>query len=626
MPQSSTPPYQPLTPARPAADARGVPFSEQYGDVYHAAAGAFEQAGYVFLQGNGLPMRWHAREHFTVCETGFGLGLNFLALWRAWRGDPSRPRRLHMVSFEAHPLWRADLQRLLDALVPGDEMRALARQLAAQWPPLLPGVHRLDFEGGRVSLTVAFGDAQAMVERLSFQADAFFLDGFAPDRNPAMWTPALMRALAGHAASDATVATWCSAGEVRRGLQEAGFAVQKRRGFAGKTHMTVGARTGAAAAALAPPPHVLVVGGGLAGAGIAHALALRGVQVMLADPRYAPGATAVHAGHAAAALTPLVARDDNPRARLSRAGSLRAAARWSGLPAAAAPWRRGTLQLPRDAGRAADAASTLAALDFPRDWVRQVDAAEACAIAGVPVSRGGVFFADGMLVRPQPLIDVLCTHPGITRVAACVHRLSRDGAGWHAHTDAGGELQAAPAVVLANAIGTPSVLSASSLLDAVPRIAQMHALAGEVTLLPADVLQGGPRCIVGGEGYLLPAVDGWCVSGSTYAHGAAHSLVGPEGQAVNIGKAAGLLAPELAHMLAGLPAGALPGWAGWRAVMPGRLPAIGELPQAPGVYVATGYASRGLSWCALAGDIIAARLCGEPLPLETDLLAAIAPR
>lgn len=153
----------------------------------------------------------------------------------------------------------------------------------------------------------------------------------------------------------------------------------------------------------------------------------------------------------------------------------------------------------------------------------------------------------------------------------------------------------------------------------------MHALAGEVTLVPAAALGGGPRCVVGGEGYLLPDTGAGCVAGSTYVHGATEARIGAEGQRVTLDKAAGLLGGGFPAFDALAP-GSLPGWAGWRAVLPGRLPAVGELTHAPGLWLAAGYASRGLSWSALMGDLIAARLCGEPSPLETDLSRLIAPR
>jgi tRNA 5-methylaminomethyl-2-thiouridine biosynthesis bifunctional protein len=616
--------YRPLTPAAPVIGAHGVPYSPEYGDIYHSADGPLDQARHVFLAGNGLPQRWQGRARFTVCETGFGLGLNFLALWRAWREDPRRPARLHAVSFEAHPLRREDLAAILERLAPDSIARELGRTLAAQWPPLVPGVHRVEFDDGCVTLTLAFGDAPRMVPRLDFVADAFFLDGFAPDRNPEMWTPELMRALAAHAAAGATAATWCSAGTVRRALQDAGFSVEKRPGFAGKTHMTVAVHAaGALQCAAEPPSHVAIVGGGIAGAAIAQAFCLRGIQVTLLD---ASGPASVHHGHAAAALTPLVARDDNARARLSRAGSQRALARWGELPDDARPWQCGTLQLSRDAGRAADAASVLQALAFPSLWVRGVDAAQAGELAGLPVSRGGLYFSAGMLVRPHALIQALTRTPGVRRIQASIQRISHRSGAWRLYADTGIEVCEAAHVVLANAIGVREILDASGLLGPLPRLAQMHALAGEVTLLPVGSLSGGPRCIVGGEGYLLPAVDGWCVAGSTYAHGAAESRVTAEGQATNLGKAASLLASDAGQPLRTLAPGALPGWAGWRAVLPGRLPAIGPLRHAEGLHVATGFASRGLSWAALAGDMIAAALCAEPAVLESELMEAVAPR
>ena len=623
--------FAPLIPAVAEFDADGRLYSAVYGDVYHSPSGALGQAEHVFLRGNGLPGRWRGREAFTVCETGFGLGLNFLALWKAWRDDPQRSSALHVVSMEGRPFGREDLAALLERYAP-EPLADLGRRLASQWPDLLPGLHRLEFEGGAVTLTLGFGDAQVLAPRLSARVDAFFLDGFAPERNPRMWAAPLLRDLAALAAPGATVATWACTGDLRRALQEAGFNVRRAPGYGGKWHMTAGeaAAEGRVAAALRPAAgrHAVVVGAGLAGGGIAQALAMRGWRVTVIDASRAQGAPA-HAGHIAAALTPVVARDDNARARLSRAGSQRALARWRGLPADAAPRVCGTVQLERDAGRSAAMAGTLAALAFPQAWVRQVSRDEASAIAGLPLARGGVFFARGMLVRPGRLIEALLAVPGVTVLPGRAERVERTGQGagqgWSVRDASGAELASADTVILANAAGAQAVLSASGLLDPLPRVAQMHALAGEVTLVPAAALSGGPRCIVGGEGYLLPDTGEGCVVGSTYVHGASEARMGAEGQRVTLDKAVGLLGGRHPDFDALAP-GSLPGWAGWRAVLPGRLPAVGELPHAPGLWLAVGYASRGLSWSALMGDVIAARLRGEPSPLETDLARLVSPR
>src|SRR6476469_9324361 len=130
----------------------GTPYSREFEDIYHSAEGGLAQARHVFLQGNELPARWQGRDAFVVLETGFGLGLNFLATWAAWRDDPSRCRRLHFVSLERTPF---DGESLAAALAPFESLQPLASALVAAWPPPLAGLHRIEFEGGHVALTLA---------------------------------------------------------------------------------------------------------------------------------------------------------------------------------------------------------------------------------------------------------------------------------------------------------------------------------------------------------------------------------------------------------------------------------------------------------------------------------------
>ena len=153
---------EPISPARVDVLPDGTPCAPDYGDVYHTTAGAFAQARHVFLSGNGLPARWQGRDRFVVVETGFGLGLNFIATWDAWRRDPHRSQRLCFVSAEPHPLRGSDLARAhtLHPLPAAD----LCAALQAQWPPLTTGLHRLSFDDGRVELLLAWGDARAMAQ------------------------------------------------------------------------------------------------------------------------------------------------------------------------------------------------------------------------------------------------------------------------------------------------------------------------------------------------------------------------------------------------------------------------------------------------------------------------------
>ncbi|MGA9394050.1 MAG: tRNA (5-methylaminomethyl-2-thiouridine)(34)-methyltransferase MnmD, partial [Azonexus sp.] len=196
----------PLQPARLAFKPDGTPYSAAYDDIYHTAHGGPAQARHVFLGGNDLPARWQGRDRFVILETGFGLGLNFLATWQAWRDDPQCCRRLHFVSLEKHPFSSADLAIAHRAW---PEFADLAATLQQLWPPLTPGTHRLRFDDDRVILTLIFGDATTRMREVDASVDAFYLDGFAPVNNPELWSLSLCKALARLAAPGATLATWC---------------------------------------------------------------------------------------------------------------------------------------------------------------------------------------------------------------------------------------------------------------------------------------------------------------------------------------------------------------------------------------------------------------------------------
>ena len=465
--------FEPLLPATLAYDHRGIPTSPRYQDLYHPDSGALGQARHVFLRGNQLPARWQGKPQFTVCEAGFGLGHNFLALWQAWRTDPKRSGRLHVIAFEAHPLCHQDLQAVLRAMPA--EFAPFTRCLLAAWPPLVPGIHRLEFEAGAVTLTLVFGSIARMARQVSASVDAYFLDGFTPQRNPEMWSPALFGQFARMANAGATLASWCSAGQVRRDLRDAGFLVSKVRGFASKREMTVAVLRpgmGRQPSAHAVCDTALVVGGGVAGAGMAHALALRGHEVTVLDPVFADGLGASHKGHVAAAMTPVLSRDDDIRSRISRAGIRRALHRWKDLGADAAPLQCGTLSLALGAVEVSEAKQTLARLKFPVDWVKWLDPREASMLAGQTLQAGGTWLADGSLVRPQVLLEALLDHPAIRCVSGSLGHLGPSSNGVWAARDVHGKIVTeAQTVVLANAFHAGRTLAAISGSPYLPKLA-----------------------------------------------------------------------------------------------------------------------------------------------------------
>jgi tRNA 5-methylaminomethyl-2-thiouridine biosynthesis bifunctional protein len=217
----------------------GSPHSPRFNDRYRSRSGGLAQAVSVFLAGTGLPAAWRGRECFSVLETGFGLGMNFLCTWADWEADPQRSQILQFVSVEAFPVSAADLLRSAsnagaeEQPEPSIALRlpVLAEQLAQVWCGLSPGLNHWDFAGGRVQLTLAVGEVQAMLTALDCQADAVYLDGFSPSLNPQMWSAATLQLVAQHCRPATTLATYTVARSVRERLRQLGFSVEKCPGL-----------------------------------------------------------------------------------------------------------------------------------------------------------------------------------------------------------------------------------------------------------------------------------------------------------------------------------------------------------------------------------------------------------
>jgi tRNA 5-methylaminomethyl-2-thiouridine biosynthesis bifunctional protein len=573
-----------LTPAR-LAFKDGTPYSEAFGDVYHSAAGGLGQARHVFLGGNDLPRRWAGRGRFVVLETGFGMGLNFLATWQAWRRDPQRCARLHYVAVEKHPFSLEDLRTLHEQF---PELNPEAAALHSAWPPLVSGGHRAQLDDGLV-LTLFFEDAKILRD-LRLAADAIYLDGFSPAKNPDMWSHALMRSISRLAAPGATAATWSVAASVRAALEASGFAVDKRKGFGTKGEMLVahnerpgsvffGSRTKTAT----------VIGAGIAGAAICERLCARGWEVTLAERHAAPAQEA--SGNHAGTFHPIVTPDDSVFARLTRAASLLSSRRWSGL--VNLRWDPcGVLQLARNDKEDSSQRTSVAVLGLPPDYAQYVDAEEASAHAGVSVASGGLWFPGGGWIRPRSLVEAL--------LEACGTRLSRK------FGSEVKEVQNHHPVILA---------TADDALHPVPH-ARLRRVRGQVTHIPANRIEA-PHVVVLRGGFVLPPVEGICVAGASFDIDDDDPEVRESSHAGNLERLRRILPGFSDENLS------LEGRVAFRVVARDRLPLVGKL--AENVYCALALGSRGLIWSGLAAEMIASELEGEPLPLEGKLAEALAP-
>lgn len=612
-----------IEPATAQFDERGTPYSARYADVYHSAQSGPGQSRHVFLAGNQLPERWRGRQRFVVLETGFGLGLNFLVTWRAWREDLSRPGRLHYVAVERHPFERDGLERLHAAF---PELDDLARQLRSAWPMLVPGMHRIEFESGRLVLDLVFDDAERALLRIEARADAFFLDGFAPSRNPAMWSRAVLRRLPALAARDATLATYTVAGRVVDELSSAGFQVERSQGFAGKRQMLSGRlrpALGAAARGLTGNDRrAMVIGAGFAGAFLAYRMSRRGWQVTLVDAAQGPAAGA--SGLPGAAFHPHVSVDDARLSRLTRTGflSLLRDLNRVGVPGARPPVH-GLIQLAGNPAREAVMADVIRNSGFPDDYLRWLDRSEAARHLGWRPVTGGWWYPGGGWLAGSGLVTTLleCS-PGIhTRFGRTVSGVRRIGAEWALIDAAGAVIGTAPWVVLANACDGGRLAGYASL---------MRRIRGRLTQITAQAI-GELGAVVTGPVMLIPEAPGRVIIGATYQVDAADDGGSDSGaDRENLERMAAMFPGMGEHVSPD----ALSGHSASRCTFPDRMPAFGRVPLpqgdgtidgSGGVFAAFGLGSRGLTLAGLGAELLVSQMDGDPLPIETDLVAAMDP-
>ncbi len=554
-----------------------------------------------------------------------------------------------------------DARTILDALLaPSDDTGV----------PLLPGVHRFDAPAHRLTVTRLIGPLAQMFSQLVAVVDLVLVDSIDRVADIAHYADSVLRI----AAPDlAAVAPQSVLEQLQQAIRNKGSRTLTLHPLDQPWQVLLVQLHKPAKPPQASTRTAWVVGGSLAGAGVAYALALRGWHVHVTDPALAHGQRGPQAGHLAAALTPLISVDDNFKARLSRAGVYRAHQRWADFDADIIVSRSGTLELARSKGHARDLLQGVQAMAYPEGWVRLIAPLQAPVCAGVGVARHGAYFAKGMTVSPPNLVRKLLSHPNIVCHGVQIDSLHQGAQGWQLRSHQNDEpvvVAECDTVILAAAAHTPALLAKSGLdqhtlrsgrrQSTLPAIMSMDTLAGQVMHVPAAMLPQVPVSVIGAEGYFLPPVQGQCVLGSTYEREPAGQGRTRSGQQQIVSKLAPALGPAVLQPVvealaaavssAGLPQAVLfgqeggdiaaagaqavqhndapvfSGWAGSRAVIRGRLPAFGPLRHAPGLWLACGYASHGLTWSALAGDVIAAMLNTEPVPLERDLLQAVAPR
>ncbi|MFJ3484228.1 bifunctional tRNA (5-methylaminomethyl-2-thiouridine)(34)-methyltransferase MnmD/FAD-dependent 5-carboxymethylaminomethyl-2-thiouridine(34) oxidoreductase MnmC [Pseudomonas sp. NPDC090202] len=635
-------------------DEHGNPRSRDFADVYFSTESGLDETRHVFLTQNELRERFTALAadgRLVIGETGFGTGLNFLCAWQLFAECAPAGARLQFVSVEKFPLSRDDLQRAL-SLWP--ELALFAEPLLKQYVAIHQGFQRLVFDGGRITLTLLIGDALEMLPQLDGPIDAWFLDGFAPAKNPEMWTPELFAELARLAAPDSTIGTFTSTGWVRRSLNAAGFKMKRVPGIGHKWEVLKGRFIGwpedvtappvaapwfARPKPLAGPRKALVIGAGLAGCATAASLAARGWQVSLLERHgdLAQEASGNPQGvlylklsaHGTALSQLILSGFGHTRRLLER---LERGVDWDDC---------GVLQLAFDEKEGARQAKLAEA--FSSELLHVLDQAQAAQRAGVALNSGGLFYPEGGWVHPPALCRAQAAQANVKLMAHNdVVELRREGEQWQAW-DGERLLDSAPVVVLAGAAEVKRFPASAEL--------PLKRIRGQITRLPQTPASQSLSTVVCAEGYVAPARLGEHTLGASFdfhSDDLTPTVAEHQGNLELLEEISEDLTTRL-HA-AELPAEQLQGRAAFRCTSPDYLPIVGPLadreafldtyaalrkdarqvptdacPWLDGLYINSGHGSRGLITAPLSGELIAAWLDNEPLPLPRSVAEACHP-
>lgn len=550
-----------------------VPASVVFDDIYFNRANGLAETTMVFIEANGLPQRWIGERQFTIAETGFGTGLNFLATWKLFEHTANDGERLDFISVERYPLTLDDLRRTLEPWRSeiGD---AYIDRLLACYPMRIPGFHRR-WITPHVTLTLIFDDALRAFKQLDCPVDAWFLDGFTPIRNPQMWEEELFTEMARLSHSGTSFASFTAAAAVRKGLKQAGFTVQRKDGFGYKYHRIIGAfPNGTPKEAFIPPKQVTIVGAGLAGAAMSHALKRRGVECRIIDrDGIANGAS----GNKLGLVNPKIEAQDNARTDLGLSAFSFATATLKDIPNIELQ-QNGALHLATDSEKTNKLQKILSQggwLDPHLQWVKQADTNDICGIA---LACDGLFYKDAVSVNTNKLVHALLDN--VTK------------AEWDSKTD--------QPVILCTGWG---------LKELQPHL-PLQPVRGQVVYATAPVKLKCP--IMFGQ-YCAPVDDASWAMGATFEQNNAEAIVKDEDtykitQAVT--DATGIDGFTITSS-----------WAQVRTATRDRYPVAGQAGE--NLYVLGALGSHGIQFALLLAEIIACQLTNAPLPVGRDALKTV---
>lgn len=561
--------FKPIIPARLEWQGE-VPFAPQFDDVYFSREGGAAETEYVFLRGNNLPERWKNKSHFTIFETGFGTGLNFLCTAEVWQKSAAPNQWLYYISVEKHPIDMEDLKRLHGN-----------HPLLTKLPPAIPGFHWHVFEEERIALLLIYADLETALVELEAKIDAWFLDGFSPAKNPDMWGDALYKGMRNLSNDGATFATYTVAAYVRAGLEGAGFQYERVQGFGHKKHMLRGQLPSVLTHPQGVSQSVIVIGGGLAGTSAAGALARHGFDVTLIE-RHAVLANEA-SGNPAAILKPYLAKEWAAQTMLYNQAFYfaRNHAKKDDLF-----HEIGAVHLDEDPRHLA--------LGLPAFQAQLLTKDEASKRIGLDVKLGGVYQPEAGWLSPVKFCHAMVQHPNIKTIFEVeALQLKQIGNIWRVN-----DKYEAPYVIIANAKDALS-FAPTAHLPLIP-------MRGQISIFKRD---RPLNCIVNYGGYALPHDD--CITlGATYDRRDMEAEIREEDHARNISEYNDIFADAITEKPIG-------GRVAWRTTTPSKRPIVGSVGQ--GLFVSLGLASRGALLAPYMAEQMVSEIIGAPQPLQKSV-------
>lgn len=587
------------------------PRSEQFDDIYFAVEDGLEETKHVFLAGNNLPARWEGRPRFTIAETGFGTGLNFLSVWKCFEENSAPHQTLTYISFEKYPLSAADISRYLG--IWSSEIGSYLSRLVAVYPLRVGGWHKIKVTD-RVTLLLVFDDVNRAIAELDTDINAWFLDGHAPAKNPDMWSQTVFDAMARTSCNGTTCATFTAAGVAKRGLRGAGFAIEKRRGFGRKRDMIVGVFSGRnARPAKATVKNVAVVGGGLAGTSAGYALSRTGCAV---DIYESAGLGAGASGNPRGLFNPRFSAQRSAESDFYASAYALAVGTFRDLQSRTDIGYHpcGSLHLAMDEDKTRRFDGVCKTWDWHHDHLQKCDTVLASEIAGISISKDSYYLPDSAIVDPYRLCRAYAA--GLIVHKEDVALLERQDSGWRVNG------RVYDAVVIATGAQALSYSQTSWLPLNTVRGQLSFAASTPATLrIKANLCYGG-YCSVGHEGRH--------VIGSTFQPWLTDTgLRDEDHQQILSQLEEAIPALRGEFKMNG-------GRAALRTASKDRVPVGGAIPDAAiwsperpagldGLYISTGHGSHGLLSSLLIAEQIAASIQGTVSPSPASVLSHLSP-